>query len=174
MAINVSQTQVNGQGASAGAAGKVAREGKSSGNDFFATFRIMPEARYRETDSGLKVAVLKQGSGESLTKGMRVKVNYTGWLRDGSKFDSSMDHGKLFEFTLGSGGVIKGWEEGMAGIKPGEKRQLIIPASLGYGKRSLAKIPPNSTLVFNVEAVAVEKVNPTSSPNEKGKMNVVA
>ncbi|MDH4249040.1 MAG: FKBP-type peptidyl-prolyl cis-trans isomerase [Deltaproteobacteria bacterium] len=140
------------------------------GEDFFKIFRMLPNGSYRKTDSGLKVAVTKDGDGKSLTNGMKVKVNYTGWVIDGKKFDSSYDKGKPFEFVLGAGRVIKGWEEGMAGIQPGERRQLIIPPELGYGKRQMGDIPANATLVFNVEALAVEDI--PANPN--GNVSVVA
>ena len=131
---------------------------------------MLPDSRFRATDSGLKVAVLKEGDGTPLTKGLRLKVNYTGWITDGKKFDSSTDKGQPFEFVLGEGQVIKGWEEGLAGIKPGERRQLVIPAALAYGNRRVGEIPPGSTLVFNVEAVAVEE----AKENPKGNMSIVA
>ena len=139
-------------------------------NDFLTDFKIVPKSKYKVHRNGLKVAVLKEGSGIPLAKGMRLKVNYTGWLETGKKFDSSVGKGKPFEFTLGTGQVIKGWEEGMAGIKPGERRQLVIPARLGYGNRGTGKIPPNSTLVFNVEAIAVE----AAPAGEKSNISVRA
>jgi FKBP-type peptidyl-prolyl cis-trans isomerase len=94
---------------------------------------------------------------------MTITVNYAGWTENGVKFDSSQDRGKPFSFRLGQGTVIKGWEEGLAGMKPGEKRQLIVPAELAYGDRQVGKIPPGATLVFNVEAVSVEA--PPGNPN---------
>ncbi len=101
---------------------------------------------------------------------MSISVNYTGWLEDGTQFDSSMERGKPFALRLGSGTVIKGWEEGLAGIKPGERRQLIIPAELAYGERQVGKIPPGSTLIFNIEAVSVD-----SAPgNPKGNVSLRA
>ena len=120
--------------------------------------------------SGLKVAVVKEGNGSSAANGKRIQVRYTGWLTDGSKFDSSTDRGRPFEVTLGTGRVIKGWEEGLKGIKPGERRQLIIPPDLGYGKRQVGTIPPGSTLIFHIEAVAVD--SPPATP--KGTRTVVA
>lgn len=146
------------------------RPGADPGQAFLEVFRPLPESRFHTSASGLKVATVKEGHGKPLTAGTKIKVLYTGWLEDGTKFDSSLDHGRPFEFTLGAGRVIKGWEEGMAGIRPGERRQLVIPASLGYGNRDMGKIPPGSTLIFNVEAVAVEE--PPTHPN--GTMTVVA
>ena len=78
-------------------------------------------------------------------------VHYTGTLQNGTKFDSSVDRGKPYQFRLGSGSVIKGWDEGLLGMKVGGKRKLTIPAALGYGARGSANIPPNSTLLFDVE-----------------------
>ena len=140
------------------------------GMAFLEAFRKLPDSRFHTTPDGLKVATVREGQGQPLTAGTRIKVLYTGWLENGQKFDSSLDHGKPFEFTLGAGRVIKGWEEGLAGMRPGERRQLVIPAPLAYGNRQMGEIPPGSTLVFNVEAVALEA--PTTHPN--GTMTVVA
>jgi FKBP-type peptidyl-prolyl cis-trans isomerase len=108
------------------------------------------------TPSGLKYWDLKKGSGAVAKKGDTVKVHYTGWLTDGKKFDSSVDRGEPFAFKLGAGMVIKGWDEGVAGMKVGGKRQLRIPPDLGYGADGAgAAIPPNATLVFDVELLAV-------------------
>ena len=108
------------------------------------------------TKSGLKYFDLKVGTGAEATTGKKVKVHYTGWLTDGKKFDSSVDRGQPFEFDLGAGMVIKGWDEGVAGMKIGGKRQLQIPPGLGYGDRGAAGvIPPNATLIFDVELIAV-------------------
>lgn len=112
------------------------------------------------TESGLKYIDLKVGDGEAAAKGQAVEVHYTGWLDDngkkGKKFDSSVDRGKPFGFTLGRG-VIAGWSEGVAGMKIGGKRQLIIPAELGYGARGGGGglIPPNATLIFDIELLKV-------------------
>ena len=108
------------------------------------------------TDSGLQYQELKAGNGPAAQEGNTVFVHYTGWLTDGKKFDSSLDRGTPFEFTLGRGGVIQGWEEGVAGMQVGGVRKLIIPAELAYGERSIGDlIPANSILVFDVELVEI-------------------
>lgn len=107
------------------------------------------------TASGLKYIDHVVGNGESPAPGKKVKVHYTGTLMDGTKFDSSVDRGQPFEFSIGVGQVIKGWDEGVMTMKVGGKRKLIIPAELGYGSRPAGKIPPNSTLNFEVELLGV-------------------
>ncbi len=110
----------------------------------------------QETPSGLKYIVIEEGEGDKPAKGQKVKVHYTGKLEDGSVFDSSVERGTPIEFTLGVGQVIKGWDEGIADMKVGEKRQLIIPPDLGYGPNGYPPvIPPNSTLIFDTELVEV-------------------
>ena len=114
------------------------------------------------TKSGLQYIVYEEGDGEVAEKGMTVKVHYTGWLSDkgekGTKFDSSYDRKTPLPFRLGAGRVIRGWEEGIEGMKVGGKRQLIIPPQLGYGNRAMGNvIPANSTLIFDVELVGVSK-----------------
>jgi len=106
----------------------------------------------------LKAEVLKQGTGEVAKNGDKVSVHYTGWLENGTKFDSSVDRGTPFEFTLGAGQVIQGWDLGVLGMKVGEIRKLTIPADLGYGARGAGGvIPPNSTLIFNVELLGINQ-----------------
>ncbi|MEK7628170.1 MAG: FKBP-type peptidyl-prolyl cis-trans isomerase [Patescibacteria group bacterium] len=99
---------------------------------------------------------IKEGTGETAQKGQTVSVHYTGTLKDGTVFDSSRTRGAPFSFTLGSGQVIKGWDEGVAGMKVGEIRTLVIPPDLGYGSRGIGSIPPNSSLYFEVELVGIE------------------
>jgi FKBP-type peptidyl-prolyl cis-trans isomerase len=104
----------------------------------------------------LKVEDLQVGTGAEAVAGKKVTVHYTGTLTDGSKFDSSLDRGRPFDFPLGAGRVIKGWDEGVAGMKVGGKRRLTIPPELGYGARGFPPvIPPNSTLIFEVELLGV-------------------
>lgn len=108
------------------------------------------------TPSGLKYIDEVVGTGDAPGKGKRVKVHYTGRLTNGKKFDSSVDRGEPFAFSIGVGQVIKGWDEGVMSMKVGGKRQLIIPAELGYGDRGAGRdIPPNAELIFDVELLAV-------------------
>jgi FKBP-type peptidyl-prolyl cis-trans isomerase len=107
------------------------------------------------TDSGLVYEEITVGAGAEAARGLRVTVHYTGWLTDGTKFDSSKDRDDPFEFHLGQGQVIAGWDEGVAGMKVGGTRKLTIPPQLGYGARGAGGvIPPNATLVFEVELLA--------------------
>ena len=108
------------------------------------------------TESGLQYEDIIVGNGQEAKPGDIVSVHYTGWLDDGTKFDSSLDRNDAFEFQLGVGGVIQGWDEGVAGMKVGGTRKLTIPAHLGYGERGAGGvIPPNATLVFEVQLLAI-------------------
>ena len=110
-----------------------------------------------KTDSGLQYWEIRVGPGEVAKEGSHVRVHYTGWLTTGKKFDSSVDAGKPFDFTIGNGEVIKGWEEGVAGMKVGGKRQLRIPPELAYGAAgSPPTIPPNATLIFDIQLLGVQ------------------
>ena len=114
------------------------------------------EKKMTKTESGLQYRDVKEGTGEKIKKGQTAVVHYTGWLwvddAKGKKFDSSKDRGQPFDFSLGNGDVIKGWDEGVAGMKVGGTRELIIPPDLGYGGRGAGGvIPPNATLFFEVE-----------------------
>ncbi len=119
------------------------------------------ESKMTKTPSGLQYEDIKVGTGASPQKGQTCVMHYTGWLSEdgakGKKFDSSVDRGKPFEFPLGQGRVIAGWDEGVATMKVGGKRLLLIPANLGYGSRGAAGvIPPNATLLFEVELLEIK------------------
>ena len=103
-----------------------------------------------------KIETLQEGSGEQTVKsGDTITVHYTGTLEDGTKFDSSVDRGEPFTFTIGTGQVIQGWEQGFSGMKVGEKRRLTIPPEMGYGDRAIGTIPANSVLIFEVELISI-------------------
>jgi len=108
------------------------------------------------TDSGLKIEDTGEGNGATAEAGQTVSVHYTGWLENGSKFDSSKDRNEPFNFRLGGGMVIRGWDEGVQGMKVGGTRKLTIPPELGYGARGAGGvIPPNATLIFEVELLDI-------------------
>jgi FKBP-type peptidyl-prolyl cis-trans isomerase FkpA len=108
------------------------------------------------TDSGLKYDDLVEGEGATAEPGQRVSVHYSGWLTDGTLFDSSVSRNEPFQFALGKGMVIRGWDEGVAGMKVGGKRKLTVPPQLGYGAQGAGGvIPPNATLVFEVELLGI-------------------
>lgn len=116
------------------------------------------EPKVITTQSGLKYQDLKEGTGGTAKAGDTVEVHYTGWLTNGKKFDSSVDRKEPFVFPLGKGRVIKGWDEGVAGMKEGGKRKLTIPPELGYGKRGAGDdIPPDAELIFEVELLKIKK-----------------
>jgi FKBP-type peptidyl-prolyl cis-trans isomerase FkpA len=125
-----------------------------------------------EVAPGLKAAILEKGYGRAAEPGDYVDVHYTGWLFDpdaanhrGTKFDSSIDRGQQFQFRLGEGRVIKGWDEGLVGMLIGEKRELTIAPEMGYGDRGAGNvIPPGATLVFEIELLGLE--SPETSPQD--------
>ena len=111
----------------------------------------------QHTESGLQILDLEIGDGAEVQAGDVASMHYTGWLEDGTKFDSSLDRGRPFEFTLGVGNVIKGWDQGVVGMKINGKRKLTIPPELGYGTRGAGNaVPPNATLIFEVELLAIK------------------
>src|SRR3984893_3649741 len=111
----------------------------------------------KTTPSGVEYWDIVVGTGATAVQGKTVGVHYTGWLTNGKKFDSSVDRGRPVSFPLGAGRVIRGWDEGIAGMKVGGKRQLRIPPGLAYGIRGSGAVPPNSILIFDVELLAVGK-----------------
>jgi len=106
----------------------------------------------------LKIEDTKKGKGTAVKSGDNVTVDYTGWLTDGTKFDSSLDAGQPFQFTVGGGQVIKGWDEGLVGMKVGGTRKLTIPSDMGYGAQGAGGglIPPNATLVFEIKLISID------------------
>lgn len=124
----------------------------AAGGDF-----AVDSAAMTRTPSGLGYQDIAVGDGAEVQQGQVAVVHYTGWLTDGTKFDSSRDRGEPFSFPLGAGQVIQGWDEGVAGMKVGGRRKLLIPASLGYGEMGAPPvIPPGATLVFDVELLDVK------------------
>lgn len=123
-----------------------------SGSDSTAT----PSGSLITTPSGLQYIDLVVGTGDGAEAGYTAVVHYTGWLEDGTKFDSSVDRGVPFEFVIGQGRVIKGWDEGVASMNVGGKRELTIPSELAYGDRGIGDvIPPGATLIFEVELIEI-------------------
>jgi FKBP-type peptidyl-prolyl cis-trans isomerase FkpA len=143
-------TEANPTTQSTGEASEPPSAAEPAGGDTF------PKADAKETKT-LVVKDIKVGTGAEATPGKSVTVQYTGWLLDGTKFDSSRDRNQPFVFPLGGGQVIKGWDQGVAGMKVGGKRVLVIPPDLGYGAQGAGGvIPPNATLVFEIELLKVE------------------
>ena len=129
----------------------------SLSNDTFAPELNVDLSSMTQTPSGLYYEDLEVGTGAEAVGGTDVTVHYTGWLTDGTKFDSSVDRGTPFVFPLGAGRVIAGWDEGVSGMRVGGKRKLVIPAELGYGNNGAGNaIPPGATLVFDVELLSVQ------------------
>jgi len=114
------------------------------------------ETTNKANGSGLVIEDIKVGTGATAKPGDTVTVHYTGWLTDGTKFDSSLDRDEPFTFKLGAGEVIAGWDQGVAGMKVGGKRKLTIPPELGYGDQGIGPIPPHATLVFDIELLNVK------------------
>ena len=126
-------------------------------NNTLIASNTMSDANAVTTPSGLKYVELKEGTGATPQTGQTVEVHYVGTLENGTKFDSSRDRGQPFSFKIGVGQVIKGWDEGLSTMKVGSRRQLIIPSELGYGARGAGGvIPPNATLLFDVELLGVK------------------
>ncbi len=130
-------------------------------NPFQSGFKEQAERNLEILDKGmaksrLQIEDLKEGTGEGVKDGDTVKVNYRGTLTSGEEFDSSYERDEPFSFTVGKGSVIKGWEEGILGMKAGGKRKLTVPADMAYGDRELPGIPANSTLVFEIELLSIE------------------
>jgi len=134
------------------------KEDNNTSNDVSEVSKVNEASEANEeNDKELKIETLKEGSGNEAKVGNTVSVHYTGTLEDGTKFDSSLDRGESFSFSLGAGQVIKGWDLGVAGMKIGEKRKLTIPSDLGYGEAGTpgGPIPPNATLIFEVELLKI-------------------
>lgn len=126
-------------------------------NNILIASNTMSDANAVTTPSGLKYVELKEGTGATPQPGQTVEVHYVGTLENGTQFDSSRDRGQPFSFKIGVGQVIKGWDEGLSTMKVGGRRQLIIPPELGYGARGAGGvIPPNATLLFDVELLGVK------------------
>ena len=133
------------------------RDTPSAGAGGFAAELGIDTTALTRTSTGLRYQDVKVGAGEEAVAGRTAVVHYTGWLPDGKKFDSSRDRGEPFSFPLGAGQVIPGWDQGVAGMKVGGRRKLVIPSELGYGAQGAPPdIPPNSTLVFDVELLGVQ------------------
>jgi FKBP-type peptidyl-prolyl cis-trans isomerase len=130
--------------------------GERRGSSGFDASLGVDTMRMTKSPAGLWYSDVQVGNGAEAVPGRTVKVHYTGWLPNGTKFDSSRDHGEPFEFTLGAGQVIRGWDEGVKGMKVGSRRKLVLPPELAYGEAGAPPtIPPGATLVFDVEVLDV-------------------
>jgi len=136
----------------------VQENNEEEGADIVQKDEIINNNQSNDEKMELKIEVLQEGTGEAVTKkGDTISVHYTGTLEDGSKFDSSVDRGTPFSFTIGAGQVIQGWEQGTLDMKIGEKRKLTIPAELGYGAAGApGAIPPNATIIFDIELMGIQ------------------
>jgi len=129
---------------------------KSSGSALSESINQSQQISDNYETQEMKIETLQQGEGEGAKAGDKVTVNYVGTLENGTKFDSSIDRGQPFSFTLGQQSVIQGWEQGLLGMKPGEKRKLTIPPELAYGEQGAGGvIPPNATLIFEVDMLSI-------------------
>lgn len=165
-------TACGGGGESGG--GSAPASGAAGFNDCAAAAKFDSAAMQTRSD-GLRMRDFAAGSGPAAAKGDTVWVHYTGCLTSGKKFDSSYDRGEPYHFVLGEGMVIPGWDEGLQGMKPGGKRRLVIPADLAYGSRGAGGvIPPNSTLIFDVELVSVNGETGAATPDSAGAADTSA
>lgn len=151
-ADNSSQRAAEANGTSSGDT----QSGSQAANDTQSTSASPPTLDLLAQPTGeLQIIDIKTGEGEPAANGMKLEVHYTGYLEDGTVFDSSLSRGQTYSFTLGSGRVIKGWDQGLVGMQPGGERQLIIPPDLAYGDNDYNSIPGGSTLIFNVELISL-------------------
>ena len=118
--------------------------------------KVVESTLFKTTESGLKYAIISEGDGPPVEAGKVVTVNYSGYLTDGTLFDSSVERDEPIQFVVGQGQVIPGWDEGMQLLKKGDKARLVVPPQLGYGEMELEKIPKNSTLIFDVEVIDIK------------------